>query len=81
MRTYGVIIGCSKSGTTSLYQYLAQHPDVISCEEKEPNFFASENWEHGFDWYRNLWVEEGGLSRSLNALHLASTDAEHGGAH
>lgn len=60
MRTYAIIIGCSKSGTTSLYRYLGQHPDIAPCVEKEPNFFASdENWERGFEWYRDLWEEAG----------------------
>lgn len=59
MRKFGLIIGCSKSGTTSLYQYLALHPEIAPCLKKEPNFFASEKWERGFDWYRNLWKEDG----------------------
>lgn len=34
-----LIIGASKCGTTSLYAYLAQHPDVFMSSPKEPNFF------------------------------------------
>ena len=37
-----VIIGAARSGTTSLYRYLAQHPDVFTSPVKETNFFA---WE------------------------------------
>jgi hypothetical protein len=69
MRTYGIIVGCSKCGTTSLYQYLTQHPDVIGCEEKEPNFFAGEDWERGFDWYINLWSGEGGVCLEASTLY------------
>lgn len=35
-----LIIGTAKAGTTSLYSYLRQHPDVYMPEVKEPRFFA-----------------------------------------
>lgn len=34
------IIGAAKSGTTSLYNYLCQHPEVFMSPVKEPRFFA-----------------------------------------
>jgi hypothetical protein len=34
------VIGAYKSGTTSLYQYLSQHPQVFVPRVKEPNYFA-----------------------------------------
>jgi hypothetical protein len=34
------IVGAAKSGTTALYRYLRQHPDVYLPEVKEPRFFA-----------------------------------------
>jgi len=37
-----IIIGAYKSGTTSLYHYLRQHPDIFMPNIKEPNFFAHE---------------------------------------
>lgn len=37
-----VIIGAAKAGTTSLYHYLKQHPQVFMSEVKEPRFFAYE---------------------------------------
>ena len=36
------IVGAPKAGTTSLYHYLAQHPDVYMSPIKEPNYFAEE---------------------------------------
>lgn len=33
------IVGASKSGTSSLYRSLRQHPDSFMSEEKEPGFF------------------------------------------
>lgn len=35
-----LVIGAGKSGTTSLYYHLKQHPKVFVPEVKEPNFFA-----------------------------------------
>lgn len=37
-----LIIGAGKSGTTSVYQAIKQHPDVFMSPVKEPNFFALE---------------------------------------
>ncbi len=37
-----LIIGAAKSGTTALYEALAQHPEVYMSPIKEPNFFALE---------------------------------------
>lgn len=34
------IIGAAKSGTTSLYDYLRQHPDIFMSPVKEPCYFA-----------------------------------------
>lgn len=35
-----VVIGAAKSGTTALYNYLRQHPDVYMTPREEPSFFA-----------------------------------------
>lgn len=35
-----IIIGAQKAGTTSLFQYLKQHPQVYMSPIKEPQFFA-----------------------------------------
>lgn len=38
-----LILGAANSGTTSLYDYLKQHPDIYMPEVKEPRFFAFED--------------------------------------
>lgn len=38
-----LIIGAAKSGTTSVYNYLKQHPEIFFSPVKEPNFFLVEN--------------------------------------
>ena len=35
------IVGAAKSGTTSLYNYLNQHPDVFFPRVKEPNYYSN----------------------------------------
>ncbi len=37
-----LIIGAAKSGTSSLYQYLKQHPQIYMSPIKEPHFFGLE---------------------------------------
>lgn len=35
-----LIVGAPKAGTTSLYRYLQQHPQIFMPENKEPRFFC-----------------------------------------
>lgn len=36
------IVGAPKCGTSSMYDYLSQHPQVFGSEHKEPNFFNTD---------------------------------------
>lgn len=49
-----IIIGCAKSGTTSLYNYLIQHPAVFPAYKKEIHYF-SKYYERGDNWYRTYF--------------------------
>jgi hypothetical protein len=63
-----LIIGTMKGGTTSLYHYLRQHPEVFMPPRKELNFFVDEyagppidppeerNWSRGVKWYECQFV-------------------------
>lgn len=46
------LIGCGagKSGTTSLYHYLNQHPNIFMAKAKEVHFF-SQHYAKGAAWY------------------------------
>ena len=46
-----LVIGAGKSGTSSLYRYLIEHPNILSATEKELHFF-NRDFELGFDWYQ-----------------------------
>lgn len=43
-----LIIGAAKSGTTSLYRYVKQHPQIYMSSVKEPQFFSSEGKDLDF---------------------------------
>ena len=45
-----LVIGAMKAGTTSLFRYLADHPDLAMPWQKEVDFFTT-HWEKGVDWY------------------------------
>lgn len=55
-RNYVIIIGAMKSGTTTLFDMLAEHPAIAPAEPKEPGFFAFEPvWAKGFEWFDTLF--------------------------
>jgi hypothetical protein len=55
-----LLIGAMKAGTTSLYHYLAAHPQVATTQYKAPEFFVEEsNWHRGIEWYRRQFPPAG----------------------
>lgn len=53
-----VVIGAAKSGTTSLYRLLQQHPDVFVPDTKEPEFFARDtHYAKGIESYADLFAK------------------------
>ncbi len=56
IENFALIIGAMKSGTTTLFDYLSQHPEICVCQPKEPNFFSCDRqWVQGWNWYQSLW--------------------------
>lgn len=53
-----IIIGAQKSGTSSLFSYLTQHPEIRGSSRKEVHFFDGgsvpgvDNFKKGKNWYR-----------------------------
>lgn len=47
-----LVVGAQKAGTTSLYEYLRQHPQIYMSPVKEPSYFAPEQCPGGpaFTW-------------------------------
>jgi hypothetical protein len=53
-----------KCGTTSLFNYLAAHPEVAPCRTKEPNYFSSDDFRSTDPQsYFSLWDWEPGVHR------------------
>jgi hypothetical protein len=56
IQRFCLLIGTMKSGTTTLFKHLAQHPALAGSREKEPNFFSRrENRDKGRAFYEALW--------------------------
>jgi hypothetical protein len=53
-----IIIGAQRGGTTSLYNYLTDHPQVGAATRKEVHFF-DRYFEKGIDWYRAHFPKRG----------------------
>jgi len=49
-----LILGAARSGTTSLYQYLTEHPSIIPGVGKEIYFF-DKKFQNGFNWYKSFF--------------------------
>ena len=45
------IVGAPKAGTTSLYHYLSEHPQVEMSSQKEPDYFSDEAIQEGGMYY------------------------------
>jgi len=60
------IIGAQKCGTSTLHHWLTRHPQIAGArdrdtcvEYKEPDYFHGSNWDRGFQWYQNLFTDDG----------------------
>lgn len=49
-----LLAGAEKSGTTSLFAYLAANPGVLPAKVKEPRYFSRE-YHRGLLWYRSFF--------------------------
>jgi hypothetical protein len=71
-----LVIGAMKCGTTSLYYYLAEHPEIGMSRRKETDFFLNDhgNWERGRNWYAQQFPDDaparGECSPNYTKRHL-----------
>ena len=63
-----LVIGVAKGGTTSLYHYLRQHPDIYMSPMKEPNYYTEED---------QLFGKRSVRSRSEYEQLFAGVNGEH----
>ena len=57
MKVNFFIVGAPKSGTTSLYYYLDEHPEVEMSREKEPDYFSHESIQNQGMYYGNQRID------------------------
>jgi Sulfotransferase family len=62
-----LVIGAARSGTTALFQYLAEHPGLFLTEPKEPHYFALAGTTPAFTGP--------GDRQTINRLAVTDTDA------
>ena len=70
-----IIIGSMKCGTTSLFQYLAQHSDIMVSKKKEIHYFDF-GYSKGLEWYRRQFptkLEK--AKKRLNGSHILTGEA------
>ncbi len=67
-----VIIGASKSGTTSLMKNLNCHPEIDVCSS-EPHYF-DHHLERGDAWYKSLFRDNGKLQGEKSPGYIFFTD-------
>lgn len=66
------VIGAMKAGSTTLHHYLADHPEIVMSDPKEPWYFVKErNWDKGEDWYHNLFEQ---VSKNTKVIGESSAD-------
>lgn len=54
-----LIAGAQKAGTSSLYFYLSQHPELVGSTPKELHFFDREaNYRKGIQWYHKHFFDK-----------------------
>ncbi|MEL7012491.1 MAG: sulfotransferase domain-containing protein [Pseudomonadota bacterium] len=70
-----IIIGAMKSGTTTLYRHLDEHPDVDMSRDKETDFFVAEkNWSRGLDWYGRQFTRADAVRGEASPNYSKSRD-------
>ena len=52
-----IIAGTVRSGSTSLYYNICEHPSVLPADYDEIGFFDS-NYDLGIDWYRSMFPKQ-----------------------
>lgn len=70
-----LIIGTKRGGTTSLWNYLVEHPSVprlFPAWNTKTSHFFEENWAQDREWYRSHFPTEGQRAR-LQRRHGAPT--------
>ena len=75
------IVGAPKCGTTFLYHYLKQHPEIFFPDFKEPHFFGSDlirkngAYDLNIDEYQNLFNSDKKIIGEASTFYIFSKTA------
>ena len=67
-----IIIGTARSGTTSLFYNICEHPSVIPAAYDEVGFFDS-NYHLGINWYRSMFPTKKHMEKVKKNTKFAMT--------
>ncbi len=67
-----LIIGAQKSGTTSLYNYLTNYPEILPALQKEIYFFDL-HFNKGLTWYRKFFPLRSNLNNNYKRFTLEAS--------
>lgn len=75
---FAIILGCAKSGTTSLYEYLVRHAKICACSTREPNS-NTHYLKEGTERYKDLWdwdpsIHEYAMEKSVQYTYPTGYD-------
>ena len=86
-----IVAGAPKCGTTALWGFLNEHPDVFMSQVKEPRFFTRTNtfgeqivrpgpvrpilYDRGMAWYESLFETDLHVRGEASTLYFAAPDA------
>ncbi len=73
------IAGVGRSGTTTVYDYMVQHPDIDKSQQKE-NWYFDHYYDRGLRWYKGFFPKPNCIDatpsyyRSIKALERIKKD-------
>ena len=64
-----IIIGAQKSGTSSLYKYITDHPEISRTKKKELHYFDL-NFDKGKNWYLSHFQDNDNLTGEASPYYI-----------
>jgi hypothetical protein len=73
-----LVIGVVKGGTTSIFKYISQHPQVAPGIAKEVKYFKNNNYaKHDLNWYRSHFPLNRQITKDMRITGEASPQYFH----
>jgi hypothetical protein len=67
------ILGPEKTGTSSMYASIKDHPEIYAPDRKELHFFDNyNNYKKGMKWYNNFFINQEGVKFEATPNYFAN---------